>query len=95
MVVLNGLGFRILDLDASALLDAGLFLLLGWGTYKLNRAAAAAGLALYLYERIAMMATHDNQITVIAVILTIMLMNSTRGVFAYHRIKNQTSAVAA
>jgi hypothetical protein len=95
LVVLNAVGFRILDFNLSALLDAGIFLFLGWGTYKLNRAAAVAGLALFIYERVAMMATHGNQITVLAVILVIMFINSVRGVFAYHKIRNQTSAAVA
>ena len=42
-IVLSVFGKGLLDVDLSALLDVLIFLIIGWGIYKMNRFAAVAG----------------------------------------------------
>lgn len=86
--VLGAAGIRAVPsgaVDARALLDAGLYLAVAWGIYKLNRVAAVAGLALYLGERLYAWAEVGLRSPIVAVILTLCFVHGVRGAFAYHR----------
>jgi hypothetical protein len=85
LVVLSILGVRLFDFDMWALIDALLFIVIGWGIYKMNRFAAIAGLALYIIERAFMWFEYGPKNPVIALIISFMFVNSIRGIFAYHR----------
>jgi hypothetical protein len=84
-VVLSVFGISLLGFDMWALLDAFLFIIIGWGIYKLNRFAAIAGLILYIVERAAMWTEHGPKNPVMAIIITLLFINSMRGIFAFHR----------
>ncbi len=85
LVVLSVLGVRLFDFDIWALLDVLLFIVIGWGIYKMYRFAAMAGLALYIIERAFMWAEYGPKNPVIALIISLMFINSIRGIYAYHR----------
>jgi hypothetical protein len=84
-VVLSAFGISLLGFDMWALIDALLFILIGWGIYKMNRFAANAGLALYIIERAAMWSEYGPNNPVMAIVITLMFINSVRGIFAHHR----------
>ncbi|HAK87589.1 MAG TPA: hypothetical protein DHV16_09260 [Nitrospiraceae bacterium] len=86
-VVLAQFGSQMFNFDSSALLDAFLFIIIGWGIYKMNRIAAVAGLALYIIERLYMWSASGPKNPAIAIFITLMFINSIRGIFAYHKIK--------
>lgn len=90
-VVLSLLGFQMFNFDMLALFDAFLFIIIGWGIYKVNRIAAIAGLSLYILERILMWTEHGPKNPAVAIFITLMFINSVRGIFAYHKFaKAQT-----
>lgn len=84
-VTLSFLGLSVLGIDAWALIDALLFIIIGYGIYKMNRIAAIAGLSLYILERIMMWLDQGPQSPVIAILITFLFINSLRGIFAYHK----------
>lgn len=89
LVILAKLGEQVASFDMLALADAFLFILIGWGIYKLYRFAAIAGLALYILERISMWVEHGPKNPVIALIIMLMFVNAIRGIFAYHNFIKQ------
>lgn len=91
LVVLGSLGIQMLNFNMWALFDAFIFIVIGYGIDKMNRVAAVSGLGLYLLERIDMWATHDPKNPIIAVIISIMFINSIRGIFAYHKFGKETT----
>jgi hypothetical protein len=78
------LGF--LDVDSWALCDAALFLGIAWGIYKVWRTAAAAGLLLFLLERVVMFAQTKQTGGLVALALLLAFGNGARGAFAYRRL---------
>ena len=84
-VLLSVFGVRLFGLDMWALSDVLLFIVIGWAIYKMNRFAAIAGLALSIIERAYMWAEYGPKNPVIALIITLMFINSIRGIFAYHK----------
>ena len=91
-VVLSVFGISLFGFDKWALLDALLFIVIGWGIYKMNRFAAIAGLALYIIERAVMWSEYGPKNPVMAIIITLMFTNSLRGIFAYHRYTKEQSS---
>ena len=89
LVVLSVLGVRLFDFDMWALLDVLLFIVIGWGIYKMNRFAAVAGLVLHIIERADMWAEYGPKNPVIALLISLMFINSIRGIFAYHRHRKE------
>lgn len=85
-VVLAQFGAQMLNFDISALWDAFLFIIIGWGIYKMNRIAAVAGLLLYLLERAYMWSEYGPKNPAMAIFITLMFINSIRGIFAYHKM---------
>ena len=93
-VVLAQLGTQMFNFDMWALLDAFLFIVIGWGIYKMNRIAAVAGLALYILERISMWSEYGTKNPAIAIFITLMFINSIRGIFAYHKLNKGQASTA-
>ena len=75
-VVLAQLGTQMFNFDMWALLDAFLFIVIGWGIYKMNRIAAVAGLVLYIIERLSMWSEQGPKNAAIAIFITLMFINS-------------------
>ena len=67
-----------------ALVDAFLFIVIGWGIYKMNRFASVAGLVLYFIERIDMWSKYGFKLHAIVIFFSLMFINSIRGTFSYH-----------
>ena len=95
LVAINYFGTNLLNFTPWALLDAFLFIIIGWGIFKMNRFAAVAGLALYIIERISMWAEHGPKNFVMAIIITLMFINSVRGVFAYNKYLKKDSSMSS
>ena len=77
-----------------ALVDALLFILIGWGIHRISRFAAVAGLLLFILERVFEWLNYGRGNTVVALLLalafTLAFINSVRGTFAYHRYSGKT-----
>ena len=80
-----------------SLLDAAVFVAIGVGIWRMSRAAAVAGLVVFLIERVQMAAAHPDQASkgvVMGVIITIAFINGIRGTFAYHRFTRPAASTA-
>jgi hypothetical protein len=88
-VILSRVGMQMYGIDIWALFDAFLFIIIGWGIYKMNRMASVAGLALYILERIVMWSEYGPKNPAIALLITLMFSNSVRGSFGYHKFAQQ------
>lgn len=92
MAVLWFADVQLFDISAM-LFGIVLYALVAWGIYCMSRIAAIAGLILYIIDRIAIMS--DPQVGVngfsigIAVCITMAFVNSIRGTFAYHRLRQR------
>ena len=71
----------------TALVDAGLFLVIGLGLLKRSRTAAVAGLALYILEQIVSLVQVGRFPGVITVLISAILLSGVRASFAYHRMR--------
>lgn len=88
-VILSHLGIQMFNFDMWALFDAFLFIVIGWGIYKMNKIASVAGLVLYLLERIVMWTEYGPKNPAAAIIISLMFINSIRGNSAYHKFKKE------
>ncbi len=80
----------IIGLNGWALLDAGLFAVVGWRIGRLSRAWAVVGLSLYLLEALASIRTRGFAVGslgpgMVAIVFLIAYLNALRGTFAYHK----------
>jgi hypothetical protein len=82
----------ILGLSGWALVDAGLFAVIGWRIGRLSRAWAVVGLALYLLEVLDSIGRHGFGFSVVSIAFIIAYVNGLRGVFAYHKYVKQEAA---
>ncbi|HEX4842014.1 MAG TPA: hypothetical protein VFV60_07590 [bacterium] len=69
-----------------AIVDVGIFVLIAFGIYKMSRFAAVAGLALYLLERVRLFQETRAAPNVLAIVFTLMFINSIRGTYAYRKL---------
>ena len=76
-------------LEAWSFADAFLFAIIAWGIHRKSRSAALSGLLLYLLERVFILSINGLPV---AIILTLMFVNSVRGTFAYHKFHAQLSS---
>ncbi len=91
-IVTGGMAFfQAMGFDSAAFVDAFLFAIIGFGIFKLSRTAAVAGLVLYLIERIYMWATFGSKNIAMAILLSLMFVNSIRGTFSSHKIKRESN----
>jgi hypothetical protein len=72
--------------NPAALLDAGLFVLLGLGIRKAFRGAAVAGFVLYILEQIGNFVAGRIP-SVAAVFISVILFNSMRAAYAYRKFR--------
>lgn len=91
-VVLSVFGVSLYGFDLWALIDVLFFILIGWGIYKMNRFAAVAGLTLYIIERAAMWSEYGPKNPIVAILISLMFINSIRDIFAYHRYGKEEQA---
>jgi len=83
-------GSPVANIGIAALIDAGLFLLIGFGIYRMSRVAAVAGLILYLVELWFTLKTGGTSANVVLPIIIILaFLGGIRGTFGYHKHKRQ------
>lgn len=73
-----------------SLIDAALYAIIAWGIYQRSRIAALMGLIVYCLERIYMQITLGASFGAgifVTLIIIFAFINSVRGTFAYHRMK--------
>ena len=75
----------MLGVTPLALVDAILFVVIGWRISKMSRTWAVVGLALYVLEAIGSVGARGTGIGVLTIVFTIAYVNAVRGVFAYHK----------
>jgi hypothetical protein len=80
--------------NRAALVDAGLFALVGLGLRKALRAAAVGGFMLYILEQIANVVAGQIP-SVAAIFISIILFNSIRAAYAYQRFRRTPSPLPA
>ena len=90
-VVLSLFGKGLLDVDLSALLDVLVFMIIGWGIYKMNRFAAVAGLIFYLFERVSVWSEYGPSHGLVAIVC-LMFINSVRGTLAYQKYRKENAS---
>jgi len=92
--VLAMAGTRIgnLPIDGSALFDAALFAGIAFGLSRFSRFAGVAGFALFLLERIFMIAKGGPAAggLFMGIFLLLGFLHGMRGAFAYHKLQSQT-----
>src|SRR3974390_832298 len=78
----------ILGVKADALLDAALFAGIAFGLSRYSRFAAVAGFALFVLEKIYMLATTGNFFSVgfLGIVIALGFFNAIRGTFAYAKL---------
>jgi hypothetical protein len=85
----------ILGLNGWSLLDAGLFVVIGWRIGKLSRAWAVVGLALYLLETADSIGRRGLGFSIVSIVFVIAYINALRGVFAYHKyVKSEAEGLS-
>jgi hypothetical protein len=92
----NPQAMQDIGIDAWAFLDAGLFLGLGIGIWRMSRVCAVLGLTFFLVEKLFMFASNPGNASkgvIMVIILVLAYINGIRGTFAYHRLRNDASAL--
>jgi len=86
-LAIAGAKFGNLPVDGSALFDAALFAGIAFGLSRFSRFAGVAGFALFLFERIYMIAKGGPGAggLFLGVFLLLGFFNGMRGAFAYHK----------
>ena len=82
---LTFLDFNPLNLNEYALVDIVLFVLIGWGIYRMSRAAAVLGLMLYVLEQLYTWTEAGFKPSAHIILFIIAFANSIRGTFAFHK----------
>ena len=85
-----GLPQNPLSRPPAALIEAGLWLAIAFGIYKMSRVAALAALALLLYN----VAWVGGVFSWPSILFAIFLFSGVRATFLYHRISNREQAAA-
>jgi len=90
LAVLAIFGIQILPgFSPTSLVDAGLFAIVAWRTYRMSRAWAVVGVLLFVAERAY--AFYDRAMTamsgiIVGLLLLLAFLNGVRGTFAYRRL---------
>jgi uncharacterized membrane protein YfhO len=85
----------IAGINGWAFLDAGIFALLGLFVWRCSRVAAVITLAMFILERVMMMAQNGIAGFPVALILLYYFIVGVRGAFAYHRMQSETAKATA
>jgi hypothetical protein len=87
IVVAGLLGFRLFaGVGALALIDAAIFVGLGWGISKYSRISAGVALGFYLLEQANNAMNLHAFNAVMALIFIVLFIKGLRGTLAYHRL---------
>jgi hypothetical protein len=78
-------GIRVLGIGPLSLVDAALFGVVAWQTWRGSRAFAVAGLSLYSLGVLYAVVTHPPGIGILTVIIVLALINGVRGTFGLHK----------
>lgn len=78
-------GIRVMGINAFSLVDAALFAVVAWQTWRGSRAFAVAGLSLYGLEVLYSVATHPPGVGILTIIILLALINGVRGTFGLHK----------
>lgn len=82
----------VLGMDAWAFVDAGMFAIAGWRIWRLSKIWAVLALAMFILESVYAFAVHPlPAVFLIRATLTLALLSSVRGTFAYHRFRSKES----
>ena len=81
----------VMGIDSGAFVDAAIFALLAWRIRRLSRVAAVFALVMYTGERIYMWASVGPSNPIVPIVITMALVSSVRGAFAFHRFQEQTT----
>jgi hypothetical protein len=99
LVAILSLAYRkpTLGLNGWALVEAGLFAVVGWGIAHLSRVWAVVGFSLYLLEASVSIGTRGLAVDaltsgIMAILFLIVYLNALRGTFAYHRYERLQAA---
>ncbi len=76
-----------LPISPLQLVDAGIFLILGFFLLRCSRIAALIALVLYLGNQIYTIQTHGFRFSPLAVVLICYFMGAVRGAFSFHEVK--------
>src|SRR5262249_44769007 len=89
LLALLSLAFHsvILGITPASLLDAVIFGVTGWHTYKMSRAWAVTGMVLYLAN--VLYGLSQGRFGVLAVVFLFAFLNAIRGTFAFHRFSQE------
>jgi len=87
-VLLAIFGTSLMGVKPAALVDVLLFVGIAYGLSRTSRFAAVAGFALFIFEKIYMLATTRSVLSVgvMGVIIALGFLNSIRGTFAYYKL---------
>jgi hypothetical protein len=89
----------IATIDASAYIDAGLFVVIAWRIRRRSRAFAVVGLVLFIIEKVLLFISAPQASTsgiFMSVLILLLFINGVRGNFALHRLaKQKQSAMVA
>jgi hypothetical protein len=83
---------KLFGIDASAFLDAAIFVAIAFGIKRKSRFAAVAGLSLYVIERIFMLQRAGAAGIFTGIVFTLLFINAVRGAFAYRRLNGAVQA---
>ena len=92
VIAMAGTKIANLPVDGSALFDAALFGGIAFGLYRCSRFAGVAGFALFLIERIYMIAKAGPATggLFLGIFILLGFLNGMRGAFAYNKLQQQT-----
>lgn len=84
------LGKPVIGMDAGVFVDGGIFTIAGWRIWRLSRIWAVLALTMFILESVYALTLHPlPAVFLIRVTLTLVLVSSVRGTFAYHRFKSK------
>lgn len=86
LVAISSAGSQVIDFDLWSIVPAFLFIIIGWGIFKMNKIASATGLALFIVGKAVMWVENGAQSPVMAIFFALMFTNSVRGTYAYHKL---------
>lgn len=85
----------VIGMDAGVFIDGGIFAIAGWRIWRLSRIWAVLALALFILEGVYTFAVHPlPAVFLIRVTLTLVLIGSVRGTFAYNRFRSKESVAS-
>ena len=94
-LMLRQLGFNPLGIDEYALIDVGLYSVIGWGIHRMSRVAALSGVVYYALGQVLMWQRIGFKPSALIIVVLFAFANSIRGTFAYHRYSGESDKPTA